>query len=385
MKICIVGIGYVGLSLASLLSTKYEVVAYDIKLESIDKINKRITPLADKDIELYFKEKKLNLIATNDMEQAFKNSSYIIICLPTNFNDENNCFDTSAIEECVKNIKEINPTSTIIIKSTVPIGFTDKIKKEYKIKAVFCPEFSREGKALYDNLYPDRIIIGDKREKRFVNILLDCAKKKDIQVKYMNNKEAECVKLFSNSYLALRIAFFNELDTFAEINKLNTKNIIDGVCLDSRIGNFYNNPSFGYGGYCLPKDTKQLNTSFCNIHQHTIKAAIDSNVDRKKHIISMILKKKVKTVGIYKLCMKKNSDNFRNSAIIDIIELLKENNIEVLIFEPLLKQTKFNNCKITTNINNFEKNCDLIILNRIDEESKKFVKKTYTRDIFYRD
>ena len=385
MKICVVGVGYVGLSLATLLSTKYEVVAYDINLDQINKINKRINSLADKDIELFFREKNLNLVATNNMEQAFKDAVYIIICLPTNFNEKSSSFDTSTIEECVKNIKNINSTATIIIKSTVPIGFTDKLKKEYKLKIVFCPEFSREGKALYDNLYPDRIIIGDKKEKEFVNILLDCAEKKDIQVKYMSNKEAESVKLFSNSFLALRVAFFNELDSFAEKNKLNSSNVIEGVCLDSRIGDYYNNPSFGYGGYCLPKDIKQLNTSFKEISHKVIEATIDSNIERKKHIVSMILKNNVKTLGIYKLCMKKESDNIRNSALLDIIDLLKEKNINIIIYEPIINKESFNECEVVKDIDEFEKRSDLIVLNRMDENSLKFNKKIYTRDIFYRD
>ena len=322
MKIAVVGTGYVGLSIATLLSLKNEVVAVDILPQKIKMINSRISPIKDEKIEEYFKNKKLNLRATLDYEDAFKDSDFIIICTPTNYDDEKNFFDTSSVEIIIKKVIDMNLYTTIVVKSTIPVGFIENMKKKYNIDNImFSPEFLREGNALYDNLYPSRIIVGEKsgRAEVFVQLLKESALKENITVKYMNSTEAEAVKLFSNAYLALRVAYFNELDTYAEINNLNSKDIIEGVCLDPRIGNYYNNPSFGYGGYCLSKDTKQLLANYKSIPQNLIKAIIKSNYTRKEHISNMILKEKPKIVGIYRLTMKKDSDNFTMHSYTNIM------------------------------------------------------------------
>lgn len=387
MKIAIAGTGYVGLSLATLLSTNNEVVALDVIPEKINKINKRISPIKDELIERSLKEKKLNLIATLDHKKAFENADYIIISTPTNYNDKTNHFDTSSVENTIERIIEINPCATIVIKSTVPVGYTEKIRQKYHIRNIFfSPEFLREGKALHDNIYPSRIIIGDKTKPAhlFGKILKSCTLNNP-KILYMHSTEAEAVKLFSNTYLALRIAYFNELDTYAEIKKLNTKNIIDGVSLDPRIGNYYNNPSFGYGGYCLPKDTKQLLSNYHDIPQNLIEAIVKANQTRKNHIAKTILKSKPKTVGIYRLTMKAGSDNFRSSAIQDIIQILQNNNIKVIIYEPTLKESHFNNCPIISNLSNFIDQSDIILANRIDKDKQLPKSKIYTRDIFERD
>lgn len=389
MKITIVGAGYVGLSLAILLSQKNEVILLDINKNKINKINNKISPIKDKEIENYLKNKTLKLKATLDREKALKDADFIVISTPTNYDDEKHFFDTSSVEEIIKCGVSINKNASIIIKSTVPVGFTEKMKIKYDAPNImFSPEFLREGKALYDNLYPSRIIVGGKgsEAEKFANLLKEGAIKKDVPVKLMNSTEAEAVKLFSNTYLALRVAFFNELDTFSEVNNLKTKDIIDGVCLDTRIGNFYNNPSFGYGGYCLPKDTKQLLANFENVPQNLIEAIIKSNHTRKEHIAKMIMNKNANTVGIYKLTMKKDSDNFRTSAVCEIIDILKQNGVNIIIYEPMLNLSEFDDdIKIENNFEKFMEISDVILANRMDEKIMKFKDKVYTRDLFGRD
>ena len=388
MNITIVGAGYVGLSLAILLSQKNDVILLDINKNKINKINNKISPIKDKEIENYLKNKTLKLKATLDREKALKDADFIVISTPTNYDNEKHFFDTSSVEEIIKCGVSINKNAPIIIKSTVPVGFTEKMKRKYDAPNImFSPEFLREGKALYDNLYPSRIIVGGKgsEAKKFANLLKEGAIKKDVFVKFMNSTEAEAVKLFSNTYLALRVAFFNELDTFSEINKIDAKDIIDGVCLDTRIGNFYNNPSFGYGGYCLPKDTKQLLANFENVPQNLIEAIIKSNHTRKEHIAKMIMNKNANTVGIYKLTMKKDSDNFRTSAVCDIIDILKKHKINVLIYEPMLKDKEFWGLRVENNFDKFVKGSDIILANRLDERILRFKEKVYSRDLYERD
>lgn len=385
MKIAIVGIGYVGLSLAVLLSQKNYVVAVDVLPEKVDMINNRVSPIRDEYIEKYFKEKDLDLEATLDPYKAFMDAKFIIICTPTNYRNDKQTFDTSSVIDIIEMIKSMELKTTIIIKSTVPIGFTEKIKKKYGIENLFfSPEFLREGQALYDNLYPSRIIVGEKSNNAitFASLLAEASLKKDVPIKYMGSSEAEAVKLFVNSFLALRVSYFNELDTYAEINGLNTKDIIDGICLDPRVGDFYNNPSFGYGGYCLPKDTKQLVSSFKDIPQNIIEAIVQSNETRKLHIVEMILNKSPKTVGVYRLIMKSNSDNFRESAVNDIISTLNENNINVIIYEPNLNMTKFKECRVENDFEIFKEVTDIIIANRVDPNLFDVMDKVYTRDIY---
>lgn len=388
MKIAIAGVGYVGLSLATLLSQYNEVVALDIIEDKVDKINSKISPIEDKYIEKYLRTKKLNLRATLDYKDAFCNADFIIICMPTNYDEKNNFFDTSLVEEIIEKIKNMKISTTIIIKSTVPVGFTEKMKRKHNMNnIIFSPEFLREGKALYDNLYPSRIILGDKNEqaKKFAELLKKASLKKDVAIKFMKSTEAEAVKLFSNTYLALRIAYFNELDTYAEIKGLNTKNLIEGVCMDQRIGDFYNNPSFGYGGYCLPKDTKQLKANYKDVPENLITAIVNSNATRKQHIVKEILSKEPKIIGIYKLSMKKDSDNFRTSAIFDIIDMLIEKNKNIIIYEPQYENENYKNCKIVRDIKSFKENSSIIIANRIEDELADVMDKVYTRDIYYRD
>lgn len=388
MKIAVVGTGYVGLSLATLLSQYNEVVALDIIKDKVDMINNRMSPIKDEYIEKYFKSKKLNLKATLSDYEAFKGADYIIICMPTNYNEENNFFDTTLVEKMIKNINDMSVNTTIIIKSTVPVGFTEKIKEKYRMNnIIFSPEFLREGKALYDNLYPSRIIVGDNNEKaeQFVNLLKEAALKEVIPIKFMNSTEAEAVKLFSNTYLALRIAYFNELDTYAEMKGLNPKSLIEGICLDQRIGDFYNNPSFGYGGYCLPKDTKQLKANYKDVPENLITAIVNSNLTRKKHIVEEILKKDIDIIGIYKLSMKTNSDNFRSSAILDIIDMLIKKDKKIIIYEPQLKENTYKNCKIVNDITKFKNDSSIILANRLENQLIDVLKKVYTRDIFFRD
>ena len=385
MKIAVAGTGYVGLSIATLLSQNNEVVALDILKEKVDLINKKISPINDKEIEEFFKNRKLNLRATLDYKDAFKDANYIIISTPTNYDDVENYFDTSSVEDIIKKVISMNIDTTIIVKSTVPVGFINSMKEKYRIDNIlFSPEFLREGRALYDNLYPSRIIVGEKSEraKRFAHLLEDAAIKDKINVLFMNSTEAEAVKLFANTYLALRVAYFNELDTYSEIKGLNTKDIIEGVGLDPRIGNHYNNPSFGYGGYCLPKDTKQLLANYNNIPENLIEAIVKSNDTRKKHIVDMVMKKNPKIIGVYRLTMKTNSDNFRESAIQGIIEKLKNRDVKVIIYEPMLKDTIFNECEVIDDFKKFKELSDVILANRIDEKVKDLKDKLYTRDLF---
>lgn len=388
MKIAVAGTGYVGLSLATLLSQNNEVVALDIVKEKIDMINNHISPIKDKEIEEYLNTKNLNLRATLDYQDAFNNADYIIISTPTNYDPEKNFFDTSSVEDTIEKIISLDINPTIIIKSTVPVGYTESIKRKYHLdNIIFSPEFLREGKALYDNLYPSRIILGEdsERAKVFANLLKEGSLKEDTPILYMNNTEAEAVKLFSNTYLAMRVAYFNELDTYAELKGLNTKDIIEGVSLDPRIGNHYNNPSFGYGGYCLPKDTKQLLANYKDVPQEMIKAIVDSNKTRKNHIANMILSQNPHTVGIYRLTMKKDSDNFRTSAIQDVINNLSMHDLEILIYEPTLSASYFNNYPVINDFDEFTEKSDVIIANRLEKPLTKVRKKVYTRDLFSKD
>lgn len=389
MKIAVAGTGYVGLSLATLLSQNNEVIALDIIPEKVEKINNRISPIKDEYIEKYFKEKNLNLKATLDYKEALSDADFVIISTPTNYDEEKNFFDTSSVEDIIKKVISINDKNiTMIIKSTIPVGFINNVKQKYNIDNIFfSPEFLREGKALYDNLYPSRIIIGEKNEKAkiFAKLLIDAAEKKDVKILFMNSMEAEAVKLFANTYLALRVAYFNELDTYAKTKGLNSKDIINGVCLDPRIGDLYNNPSFGYGGYCLPKDTKQLLANYKDVPQNLIEAIVNANKTRKDFITEEILEKNPEIVGVYRLTMKSGSDNFRSSAIQDIIKNLRANNIKVIIYEPTLNKTEFDGFEIVNDINKFKENSSIILANRKESLLDDVKDKVYTRDLFSRD
>ena len=388
MKIAVAGTGYVGLSLATLLSQNNEVVALDVIEDKVNMINKRISPIKDEYIEKYFKEKELNLRATLDYEDAFTDAEFIIVSTPTNYDDELNHFDISSVQDIIEKVISIGNKSTIVIKSTIPVGFVESMKKKYHIDNIFfSPEFLREGRALYDNLYPSRIIVGEKGEKGkvFANLLKEACLKDDVVIKYMNSTEAEAVKLFANTYLALRVSYFNELDTYAELKGLNTKDIIEGVCLDPRIGNHYNNPSFGYGGYCLPKDTKQLLANYKDIPENLIEAIVKANDTRKHHIAEMILKRNPKVVGVYRLTMKSGSDNFRASAIQGVINILKSNGVNIVIYEPTIKENTFNGFEVIHDLKLFKDISDTIIVNRVDNELNDVKDIIYTRDIFSRD
>lgn len=388
MKIAVAGTGYVGLSIACLLAQKNEVIALDVVKEKVDMINAGKSPIRDKEIEDFLANKKLDLKATLDYKEAFQGAKFIIISTPTNYDDETKHFDTSSVEDIIEKVISMNIDTTMVIKSTIPVGYVESIKEKYGINNImFSPEFLREGRALYDNLYPSRIIVGEKSERaiEFANLLRDGALKEEIPIKYMDSTEAEAVKLFANTYLALRVSYFNELDTYAETKGLNTKDIIDGICLDPRIGTHYNNPSFGYGGYCLPKDTKQLLANFNNVPQNLIRAIVSSNDTRKDHIAEMIIKRKPNVVGIYRLTMKAESDNFRFSAIQGVIQRLKEHNVQIIIYEPTLKDEEFNECKVINDFEEFTQKSDIIVANRYEDQLFKVKDKVYTRDLYSRD
>lgn len=387
-NITVAGTGYVGLSISVLLAQNNNVTALDLIQEKVDLINQKKSPIQDKEISEFLSCKNLNLKATTNKDEAYNNPDFIIIATPTDYDSEKNFFNTSSVESVISLAEQKCPSSTIIIKSTIPVGFTEQMKKEHpSLEIIFSPEFLREGKALYDNLYPSRIIVGSSSEKAkiFADLLKNSALKKDIPVLFMNSTEAEAVKLFANTYLALRVAYFNELDTYAELKKLNTKSIIDGVCLDPRIGSHYNNPSFGYGGYCLPKDTKQLRANYQNVPSNLIGAIVESNDTRKNHIASMIISKKPETVGIYRLTMKSNSDNFRASAIQDIMKKIRAEGIKVVIYEPTIFSSEYEKYPVINDLKKFKDECDIIVANRLNEELQDIKQKIYTRDLYSRD
>ena len=387
MNITVVGTGYVGLSLAVLLAQKNHVVALDIVPEKVAAINHKKSPIQDEYIEKYLAEKPLDLYATIDPQEAYCGAEFVIVATPTNYDDERNFFDTSSVESTICAARTYAPEAAIVIKSTIPVGFTRAVQKQYRTEDIFfSPEFLREGKALYDNLYPSRIVVGSKTEKakQFSSLLKACALKDDIPVLHVGSTEAEAIKLFANTYLALRVSYFNELDTYAEMKGLNTKDIIDGICLDPRIGNFYNNPSFGYGGYCLPKDTKQLLANFKGVPENIIRAVVEANRTRISYIAETILRKNPKIVGIYRLVMKAGSDNFRQSSMIAVMEQLKSR-VKLCIYEPMFHENSFHGVEVEKDFNKFKQISDVILANRMPSELQDVKEKVYTRDLFGKD
>ena len=394
MKIAVVGTGYVGLSLAVLLAQQNEVIAVDILPNKVNLINNRQSPILDKDIKEYLETKELHLKATTDAISVYKQVDFVVISTPTNYDEQRNYFDTTSVESVIEEVINVNPEAVIIVKSTVPVGFTEGICKKYSCDNVFfCPEFLREGKALYDNLYPSRIIVGVpakndrlvEKAKVFSKLLQEGALKEDIEMRFMEPTEAEAVKLFANTYLALRVAFFNELDTYACVKGLDAKSIIDGVGLDPRIGSHYNNPSFGYGGYCLPKDTKQLLANYSDVSQNIISAIVEANVTRKNFIAEQIIAKKPKIVGVYRLTMKAGSDNFRQSSILGVMERINNEGIEIVVYEPTIAEKIFLGNRVIKNLKEFKCVSDVILANRYNEEIKDVLDKVYTRDLYFRD
>jgi UDPglucose 6-dehydrogenase len=388
MRITIAGLGYVGLSLSILLAQKHDVIGYDINPDKVDKLNRKISPILDAEIIDYLRDKKLQLSFTTNPEIAFKDVDYLVLSTPTDFDENRNSFNTSSIEQVIKIFLKFNKKATIIIKSTVPVGYTDALRKELKYESIFfSPEFLREGKALYDNLYPSRIVIGSETPtgKKFGEMLQSLSLNSESKLFFTSSSEAEAIKLFSNTYLAMRVAYFNELDTFAELKHLNTKKIIEGVSSDPRIGHYYNNPSFGYGGYCLPKDTKQLLANFKNIPQELMSSVVESNRKRKDHIVDMILANKPKVVGIYRLIMKSQSDNIRSSAIQGVIKRLMEKKVKLVIYEPLIQEHRYYDIEVVKDLSLFLKQSDLIISNRFYKELENVKNKVYTRDLFNKD